>query len=484
MRVSADAVSDLMSGLVRGGAIPPFVYCYPPRSAYRPLDEHWTVQRIWDEDLNISLSHDLNLYIHVPFCRYKCGFCNLYTILTTDEFLYDSYVDAVCQDIRRHRSILQQRRLRTLYIGGGTPSLLSTQQLERIFATVDEVCGNWRPAVEEVCIEATPDSIVSSPSKTARLIELGLTRVNMGVQSLEAQELRETGRYSAGADTIREATAILKQQRIRNLSTDLIIGFAAQNDESWLRSVHALVALDPETISTYFLTVRPDAWFSQIGKYNYQRSPGYYSRYSAAREIILAAGYVQETNVRYKKMGVGGYRQKVLQFRGVPVLGIGAGARTYTNTVDYIIEGAHKPHASQVWQYIDEVRAGQWKIRAGFIYDDVERIRKRLALDFFDLELQELEPYGYSAHSHLFQDVIDASVALGLSKALGETHYQLTPAGYMYRDILSWLFFSPNVIERDRHFYQDLHRANERALTQFGPDVAVSGLAMYANQSS
>lgn len=480
---AADAVADQMYGLVRGGAIPPFVYCYPPRSAYRPLDPHWTLERIWDEDLKISLSRDLNLYIHVPFCRYKCGFCNLYTIQATDQVLYDSYVDAVCQEIRRHSSIIRKRRLRTLYIGGGTPSLLSTQQLERIFTTVDEVCGNWRPYVDEVCIEATPDSIVGTPSKTARLIELGLTRVNMGVQSLEAPELQESGRFSAGVDVIREATAIVKSQHLRNLSTDLIIGFAAQTDESWLRSVHALVDLNPETISTYFLTVRPDAWFSQIGKYSYHRSPDFYNRYSVARDIILGAGYVQETNVRYKKMGVGGYRQKVLQFRGVPVMGIGVGARTYTNTVDYITGGAHKPHASQAWDYIDEVRSGGAKLRAGFVYDDSERIRKRLALDFFDLEMQELEPYHYSQHSHLFQDVMDASVSLGLARVLDGTHYQLTPAGYMYRDIISWMFFSPNVIERDRLFYQELHRDNERALMQLGPDVAVSGLAMYANQA-
>ena len=481
MGVSADAAADLMCGLVRGGAIPPFVYCYPPRSTYRPLDEQWTRERIWADDLNISLSRDLNLYIHVPFCRYKCGFCNLYTIVATDQFLYDSYVDAICKDLLQHRDIIQKRRLRTLYIGGGTPSLLSIEHFERIFATVDSICGNWRPGVDEVCVEATPDSIVQSPEKMARLIELGLTRVNMGVQSLEAQELRETGRFSAGAETIAEATAVLKKLNLRNHSTDLIIGFSAQTDESWLRSVHALVALNPETISTYFLTVRPDAWFSQIGKYSYQRNPEYYNRYAVAREIILAAGYVQETNVRYKKMGVGGYRQKVLQFRGVPVMGIGAGARTYTNTVDYIAGGDHKPHASQVWAYIDEVRAGGTKIRAGFLYDDVERIRKRLALDFFDLEVRELEPFQYSKHRHLFQDVIDACITLGLAKTLGDTHYQLTPAGFMYRDIISWLFFSPEVIERDRQFYQNLHRANERAVTQFGPDVPVSGLAMYAN---
>lgn len=471
-------MTALLDGLVRGGAIPPFVYCYPTRSSYRELDSSWTLERIWDEDLHISLTRDVNIYVHVPFCRYKCGFCNLYTVTTTEQDLYDAYVDAICQEIRRHQDIIRKRNVRTVYIGGGTPSLLSIGHFETIFATLDEVCGNWRPGVEEVCIEATPDSIVATPSTITRLMELGLTRVNMGVQSLEAAELREAGRVRAGADVIRQATAILKEHKLPNHSTDLIMGFAGQTDESWLRSVHALIALAPETISTYFLTVRPDAWFSKTGKYIYQRSPELYSRYTAARELILAAGYVQESNVRYKKMGLGGYRQKVLQFHGVPVLGIGAGARTYTNTVDYIYGGSSTPHPSQVWDYIREVQSGGAKILSGFVYDDAERIRKRLALDLFDLDVSQLEPFQYSKHQPKFQGILDASIALGLARKAGETRYQLTSKGYMYRDIISWLMYSDEVIARDKEFYEQLHQANQPAMQGIGTSVPVSGLTI------
>jgi oxygen-independent coproporphyrinogen-3 oxidase len=476
-------MTALLDDLVRGGAIPPFVYCYPTRSAYRELDTGWTLERIWDEDLHVSLTRDLNIYIHVPFCRYKCGFCNLYTVTTVDGELYDRYVDALCAEIRRHREIIRQRSVRTVYIGGGTPSLLSVRHFEAMFAALDEVCGNWRPGVDEVCIEATPDSIVSSPSTIARLMEMGLTRVNMGVQSLEAAELREAGRTRAGADVIREATEIVKEHALPNLSTDLIMGFAGQTDESWLRSVKALIALDPETISTYFLTVRPDAWFSKTGHYVYQRGPELYRRYEAARELILAAGYVQESNVRYKKMGLGGYRQKVLQFHGVPVLGIGAGARTYTNTVDYLFGGSSTPHESQVWDYIGEVESGGARIHKGFVYDDAERIRKRLALDLFDLDLSSLERYHYSEHKPLFEDILNACVELELARKMGEERYQLTPKGYKYRDIVSWLVFSDEVKDRDKEFYEELHLANQSAVQGIGKRVPVSGLMVGGKQA-
>src|SRR5262249_15902064 len=153
-------------------------------------------------------NRDLNIYFHIPFCRYKCGFCNLYTVTSTDQHLYDAYVDALCLELRRHAPIILSRSVRTVYFGGGTPSLLSLVQLGRIFEQLEEVCGNWRAAVEEVCIEATPDSVVASSDKIKGLVDLGLTRVNMGVQSLDTIELREAGRALAGPATVGRAAAI------------------------------------------------------------------------------------------------------------------------------------------------------------------------------------------------------------------------------------------------------------------------------------
>jgi oxygen-independent coproporphyrinogen-3 oxidase len=472
----AGSIATVLDSAIREGAIPPFVYCYPTRSSYRELSPEWTLNHIWEEDFKHSLTRDLNIYFHIPFCRYKCGFCNLYTVTSTDEDLYDAYVDALCLELRRHATIIRSRNVRTIYFGGGTPSLLSTAQFERIFQSLDEVCANWRPTVEEVCVEATPDSIVASPAKIKRLVELGLTRVNMGVQSLEASELREAGRALAGPSIVSRATAIIKNSGVPNLSTDLIMGFASQTDDSWLSSVKKLLALDAETISTYFLTVRPDAWFSKTGKYIYARDPQLYRRYDVARELILDAGYVQESNVRYKKLGLGGYRQKVLQFRGVPVLGIGLGARTYTNTVDYLVAADSRSHPSQVWDYIVDACSRGARIHTGFVYDDVERIRKRLALDLFDLDLASLEPYGYSGHRQGFDDVLAAGVEMGLLRNVTKTRYQLTVEGYKYRDILSWLFFSDEVVSRDKEFYEGLHHANSRAVDRIGTALAVSGL--------
>lgn len=459
-------IQNLISNCIEKGAIPPYVYTYPPRSAYRPLERWRSIPNIWEEDHLVSSSDNLNLYIHVPFCRYKCGFCNLYTITSNDETVYDAYVDAVCLQLEQSRSIIEQRRLKTVYIGGGTPSILTPDQLTRLFDKITEIYPGWRNSCDEVCMEATPDSIVDARHDLAKfLVDLGVTRINMGVQSLKRDELKEAGRIKANEDVIRSAFVRIKQAGVSNLSTDLIMGFAGQSAESWAESVTELLKLSPETISTYFLTVRPDAWFSKTGSYRYAREPALYERYDMARELYLANGYVQETNIRYKKAGRGGYIQKRLQFQGVPYLGIGVGARTYTNTVDYIVGGSHKPNIDQMWDYVKAVRGGGVDMTAGFVYDNEERIRKRLALDLFDLDLTELDCYARKAHRWVYEPLLEAGVNLGLIAKVGAVRYQLTKQGYKYRDILSWLAFSEKVKVRDVEFYAGIHSDNDRDRT-------------------
>ncbi len=471
-------VRQELRDLITGGAIPPFVYCYPTRSAYRAPNPDWTIEKIWEEDERNSPNNDLNIYIHVPFCRYKCGFCNLYTVISEEQSVYDAYTDALCKQLEESRGIIEKRNLRTVYIGGGTPSLLARHNFDAIFKKIEDIYPNWRSIVDEVAIEATPDSVVNSeePNVVGYLMSLGLTRMNVGIQSLKKQELKEAGRSRANAQVIREAIRIIKDHKLPNLSTDLVMGFAGQTDETWAESVRELVALEPDTISTYFLTIRPDAWFSKIGRYIYQRDPQFYHRYDFARDTILEAGYVQESNVRYKMQGRGGYRQKVLQFCGVPILGIGAGARSYTNTIDYIIGGSHKPDVRQVWDYIKAVRNGENLILAGFDYTDEERIRKRLVLHLFDLDLKELERYNVEKYAYMFEDILEASIAEGLLRRVGASRYQLTSSGYKYRDIISWMLFSERVINNDKEFYLNLHKDNLQAQVKMGEVAFVSGL--------
>lgn len=440
------------------GAIPPFVYCYPPRSAYRQLGSEWTVDRIWGEEEAHSRSTDVNVYIHVPFCRYKCGFCNLYTVIANDVALYDRYVEALCQHLRHATPVLSHRRIRTLYIGGGTPTLLATRHFRRIFDQLSELCPDWRSTVEEIAIEASPDSIVceSEANYLENLVSCGVDRVNLGIQSMNRDELIEAGRSVAGVESVIAAIARIRASGVANLSVDLMMGFLSQSDDDWAFSVDSVLSFMPETVSTYFLTIRPDAWFAKVGRYSYHRSPTLYQRYDFARQRLLSCGYVQESNVRYKLPGRGGYVQKVLHFHGVPVLGIGAGARTYTNTVDYVIGGGTTPGLEQILQYIAAAEKGTFTIKSGFVFDDDERVRKRVALDLFDLDLAELKHCPTKDELQWCFTLTAAAENLGLLRRIKPSHFQLTSQGYKFRDILSWAAFSRRVRALDRSFYQGL----------------------------
>ncbi|MEU8986279.1 radical SAM protein [Streptomyces sp. NPDC048558] len=467
---------DQLAEYIQQGVIPPYQYSYPPRSTYRPLDEGaWDVRDVWAKDLANHPVPELNLYLHVPFCRYKCGFCNLYTVISTDEDLYDAYTDALCTQLRDHAEIIRARRLRTVYIGGGTPALLSTRHFEQIFATLGEIYPNWRSTVEEVALEATPDSIVADPDGFGRLLGMGLTRANIGIQSLVPQEIREAGRGQAGEDVIRRAVEIVHERGLPDLSTDLIMGFAGQTPETWRHSVDELAKLAPTTISTYFLTVRPDAWFSRTGAYQYMWKPELYERYDYAREVFTAHGYVQEGSVRYKKPGRGGYVQKVLTFHGVPLLGLGVGARSYSSVLDYMT-GSVKPSLSEVADYIENARAHRLQPTTGFALTPQEIVRKRLVLDTFDLDLSELDRFGLDAIAPEVDQIIDAAQTNGLIRRVGPRRVQLTPKGFKYRDILSWMFYSDHVKKLDREYYEGLHEVNTRARKNMGTPVRITGI--------
>ena len=443
-----------LAQMVEDDTIPPFVYTYPPRSAYVPVERPATTEHVWASP-EAGSSDDLNVYIHVPFCDYRCGFCNLYTLVEHDDVRKDAYVQALRSQLEMHRRALESRRVATVFVGGGTPTTLGAERLKALFAWFDLATPSWRSEVEEVCVEATPDSLRGSVGRALLdiLVSSGVTRINMGVQSLDDAELDHAGRGQASVAVVEEAFVNMRDARVANISTDLIIGFEGQTAESWIGSVRRLLELSPDTISTYFLSVRPDAPFARQG-YRYHREKLLWRRYDEARELIRSRGFVQESNVRYKIAGRGGYRQKVLQFRGVPTLGVGAGSRSYTDSFDYLIGGGYPSAKSQIDEYVRSVESGTLNMTAGFRFTPDERVRKRLALDA-TCPQAALEPLGFEPDASYVRAIEDA-VSLGLLRRHA-SRLSYTEQGVRHRDAISWAMASPLVLKRSRAFYSDLH---------------------------
>ena len=239
----------------------------------------------------------------------------------------------------------------------------------------------------------------------------------------------------------------------------MIAGFIGQTKESFLESVEILTSLEPNTISLYHLRIRPDSKFGKEGIYNKKPNSIYYEWYDEAREIILKKGFKQDTNVRFIKEN-GGYIQQDYQFNSYPVLGIGAGARSYTSVADYIIGGGSKPDINQIKSYIENANNGSLKTEKVYYLNDEERIRRKLVLNLYNFNLNEVHQQYGDKYDYIFMEKLEKLVKIGIVSQK-DGIYSLTKEGYKYRDIISWGFFSEEVQKRDREFYNKLEEENK-----------------------
>lgn len=204
------------------------------------------------------------IYIQIPFCQSKCTYCHFATGVFPRE-LISAYVDAVCHEIRKHCDSHAAAGLAlpsgppdTIYLGGGTPSLLAPDRLAEIVVAIQESFPGaiWR----EVTLEADPETVTTEKAQVWRAA--GINRASLGAQSFSDPELRAAGRRHRAADILR-AFEILRAARFTSLNLDLILGLAGQTAASWLRSLDSLLALRPEHISLYMLDVDED---SRLGR--------------------------------------------------------------------------------------------------------------------------------------------------------------------------------------------------------------------------
>jgi oxygen-independent coproporphyrinogen-3 oxidase len=193
----------------------------------------------------------LGLYLHIPFCAAICNYCNFNRGLL-EEGLKRRYVDALSQEIRRAAE--PETQVDTIYFGGGTPSLLSADEVRRLIASCREA---FSVAVDsEVTLEANPETV--SLETLAGYRAAGVNRLSLGVQSFRDEELRRLGRLHS-ADRAREALTLARAAGFDNVSLDLMMWLPEQRIDQWLTSVDALIAARPDHASLYLLELYPNA---------------------------------------------------------------------------------------------------------------------------------------------------------------------------------------------------------------------------------
>jgi oxygen-independent coproporphyrinogen-3 oxidase len=346
-----------------------YVYAYPHKTAYRRLPAR-PLREVWAKERRDALF----LYLHVPFCEMRCGFCNLFTRTGAPEELTGAYLDALDRQAAAVRDALGEATFEVAAFGGGTPTYLTAAELDRLcdiaarFADLDAV---------PLAVETSPAT--ATADRLAVLADRGATRVSIGVQSFVEAETRAAVRPQRRAD-VEAALGRIRAAGFPTLNIDLIYGIDGQTPSSWLLSLDAALAWRPEEIYLYPLYVRP---LTGLGRradraddaraWDDQRL----TLYRIGRDHLLANGYEQVSMRMFRLRGLAAHDTRYCcQIDGM--VGLGCGARSYTADLHYSFEYAVDVRAVRaiIDDYVREDDFGT--ARVGFEMDDDERRRRHL----------------------------------------------------------------------------------------------------------
>ncbi len=264
------------------------------------------------------------LYVHVPFCRSKCLYCDFYSV--DSPALVDPWLRALQQEVLSCRHEFGE--FDTLYLGGGTPSLLHERQLSLL---MEHLFGHLRFSPDsEITIEVNPDDVTREKMKTLR--SLGFNRVSLGVQSFFDDELAWLGRRH-GADQAERAVEIIRSAGFTNLAIDLIYGLDGQDRRRWLTTLQRAVSLMPEHLSCYLLTLEEGTPF---GRMKSEGTIGGLGEAGESRLFLLTSrvlenhGYLHYEVSNFSKGDGFASRHNLKYWTHAPYLGLGPAAHSFS----------------------------------------------------------------------------------------------------------------------------------------------------------
>lgn len=275
---------------------------------------------------------ELSLYIHIPFCVRKCGYCDFLSA-PADEKARDRYVQALLMEIERYRGTeTADRKIKTLYIGGGTPSILSVNQLNCIIQKI-KCTFNFCSDIE-ASIEMNPGT--ASKEKCRALYQMGINRLSIGLQSTNDMELKTLGRIHSYEDFLNTYTWC-REAGFQNINVDLMAALPYQTVESYTTGLRKIIRLAPEHISAYSLILEEGTPFYQ--KYNsgcYPLPDEEQERlmYRETEQILAQAGYERYEISNYAKKGYA-CRHNLVYWQGGDYLGLGLGSSSYMDGVRF-----------------------------------------------------------------------------------------------------------------------------------------------------
>lgn len=429
-----------------------YLYSYPHKTAYGPVDPPRPLDALWSREQKDALF----LYVHVPFCEQRCGFCNLFTIAGAGDDSRRAYLASVVRQARVVRDALgPDARFARFAMGGGTPTFLEAREIDALLGAVRDALGADLPRMP-CSVETSPET--ATMERLAVLRAHGIDRVSMGVQSTFDSENASVLRRQRFADV----TAAVERMRALGFPTvnlDLMYGLPGQTRESWLASVRVMIALRPEEIYLYPLYVRP---LTSLGKRTGTPSDAAWdatrlSMYRDARALLLAAGYAQTSMRMFQRCGAERVEGPVYCCQADGMVGLGPGARSYTSELHYSSAFAVGPDRVRelIGAFVERSDPEHARADWGFELDEEDRRRRFVILSLLSTEGLDLVTYRARFGTDAIEDLGELRVIAESRNPDGEPlalrtddRLVLSPAGIERSDQIGPFLRSPRVRAR------------------------------------
>ncbi len=363
----------------------------------------------------------LGIYVHVPFCRSKCQYCDFYSLTVKDDRLLDAYTSAMCKHIKEAGALAPAYRVDSIYFGGGTPTFFGADGMADLLNAIRH--GFDVASDAEITFEANPDSV--SDRLLRRLRAEGFNRVSLGIQTDNDETLKKLGRphnYEQAVTAVRR----IRKAGYKNLSLDLMYGLPGQTLDSWEETLNNVLKLNPEHMSCYGLKVEPGTpLYEYRDLCHLPDDDAQADMYLSAVEILHSKGYRQYEISNFAKKGIVS-RHNLKYWNGGEYLGFGPDASS-----DFA--GKRFKMVRDLTAYIDGIRRG------GQVAEDIQeipprerageylmmRLRTTVGIQQEEYEKQFLLPFGP------LEENLERCVQENLAVRTNEGRYYLTPRGFL-----------------------------------------------------
>ncbi|MDE1151632.1 MAG: coproporphyrinogen-III oxidase family protein [Micavibrio sp.] len=416
-----------------------FTLQYPPRREYFQSRFRGT------PDLSAAQKvSDMLLYLHVPFCAAKCYFCNFAVDVRTAEGLHQRYTDLLCLQLERLDNFLPRHvRVPGIDIGGGTPTLLEEAQLRQITAALKP----WRARTtceHPLSIETTPRIAATNPERMQALLDGGVTRISMGVQSANAATLQAVNR-GLQENMTRKAVQNLRQAGFRRINVDIIFGLPNQTAADWQAEIDNILDLGVDSVTTY------DCLYRGKGRALTKRTADkpnpvtYGALYDLSYHMLANAGFhAAYGSVNFSRhageTGTSPYFEGRL-FDHIPYLGAGNYASSQVGNSWWFA-----PYSTNAW--MERIEKGD-TLPGGDCYDlpPMELMAKQVlqSLNFGTINTQRFETRFHAAFDDVYADAIKTALAKGWMHRI-DTGYGVTPGYFSHMPQIRALFYTTDAI--------------------------------------